>query len=72
MRGMKKTPLMITPEKREINRFRGEFLSWRSIFRRLSRSRTNLSYTLLMNLGYRSAYLANRKPSSSRHHCSMR
>ncbi len=46
------------------DRFRGEFLSWRSIFRRLSRSGTNLPYTFLMNLGYRNAYLANRKGSS--------
>ncbi len=41
--------------------FRGEFLSWRSICRRLGKSRTNLPYTLLMNLGYRRAYLAYRK-----------
>lgn len=39
------------------DRFRGEFLSWRSICRRLGRSRTNLPYTFLMNLGYRNAYL---------------
>ncbi len=43
------------------DRFRGEFLSWQSICRRLGKSRINLTYTLPLNLGYRNAYLAYRK-----------
>ncbi|WP_084019408.1 B12-binding domain-containing radical SAM protein [Desulfuribacillus alkaliarsenatis] len=38
------------------NSFRGKFYSWRSIVRRLSKSRVNIIYNLIMNLGYMKAY----------------
>ncbi|MHB1043341.1 MAG: B12-binding domain-containing radical SAM protein [Eubacteriales bacterium] len=38
------------------NKFRGNIYSWRSIVSRLAKSKVNLAYNLLINLGYRKAY----------------
>lgn len=45
--------------------FRARFLSWGSIVRRLARARANLPYSLLMNWGYRRAYLEYRRQGES-------
>ncbi|SHN73765.1 B12-binding domain-containing radical SAM protein [Desulfitobacterium chlororespirans] len=38
------------------NEFRGKFHSWRSIVKRISKSRVNIFYNLAMNYGYKRAY----------------
>ncbi|WP_208925840.1 B12-binding domain-containing radical SAM protein [Desulfitobacterium hafniense] len=38
------------------NEFRGKFHSWRSIVKRISKSRVNIFYSLAMNYGYKRAY----------------
>lgn len=37
--------------------FRGRFFSWKSIIKRLCKSRVNFVYNLVMNLGYRRSYI---------------
>lgn len=51
-------PKHMTPDEllEGYNKFRGNFYSWRSIVSRLTKSKINLAYNLLINLGYRQAY----------------
>ncbi|MHB9095468.1 MAG: cobalamin-dependent protein [Eubacteriales bacterium] len=51
-------PKLLTPEEllKGYHSFRKKFYSWRSILKRLSKSRVNFLYNLSMNFGYRRAY----------------
>lgn len=50
-------PQQLTPEQllAGYHSFRRRFFSWPSIFKRLSKSKTNLGYNLIMNWGYQQA-----------------
>jgi radical SAM superfamily enzyme YgiQ (UPF0313 family) len=61
-------PKHMSPEDllRGYDDFRGTFLSWGSILRRLLKSKVNVPYGFLMNWGYRKAYLGfKRMPAAS-------
>ncbi|WP_439644312.1 DUF4070 domain-containing protein [Acetivibrio straminisolvens] len=51
-------PKQMSPEEllNGYNEFRRKFYSWKSIIKRICKSRVNIFYNLAMNYGYRQAY----------------